>query len=151
MLHPRPLQDQRDTPTPAHTTPPATAVPARVADPPDSLGKVRKSSASRAAQKNTPGSPFQSTCPAIIAGPSSLGVGAPVYQPAGYAPGGTSIDPSACNPRSMISKVTPSNGISMIIGSDADIGAAADPSDDGDRFSDPNPRVGDELISVSCG
>jgi len=49
MLHPRPLQDQRDTPTPAHTTPPATAIPAfadraRVADPPDSHGKVRKSS-----------------------------------------------------------------------------------------------------------
>jgi len=44
MLHPRPLQDQRDTPTPAHTAPPAAAVPARVADPPDSHGKVRKSS-----------------------------------------------------------------------------------------------------------
>jgi len=45
MLHPSPLQDQRDTPTPAHTAPPATAVPARVADPPDSHGKMRKSRA----------------------------------------------------------------------------------------------------------
>src|SRR5665647_2752345 len=34
----------------------------------------------------------------MIAGPSSPGVGAPVYQPAGKPSGGTSMVPSACRP-----------------------------------------------------
>ena len=40
------------------------------------------------------------TWPAMIAGPSSPGVGEPVYQPAGKAPGGTSSTPSSFRPRS---------------------------------------------------
>src|SRR5450759_1358210 len=40
-----------------------------------------------------------STWPAMTAGPSSPGVGPPLYQPAGKPPDGTSIDPSFRRPR----------------------------------------------------
>src|SRR5665647_2738472 len=56
--------------------------------------------------KKTPG-PFMSIWPAMIAGPSSPGVGPPVYQPAGKPPGGTSKDPSARRPSFIRVESTP--------------------------------------------
>src|SRR5688572_27621010 len=77
---------------------------------------------SRSAKK-TPGEPSQSTWPAMIAGPSSPGVGAPVYQPAGKPSGGTSSEPSDCNPRSISPESTPMAGIPILTGVEAAIGA----------------------------
>src|SRR5450756_3142262 len=60
----------------------------------------------------------------MIAGPSSPGVGAPVYQPAGKPPGGTSIVPSACSPRSISSESTPIAGICTRTGTERASGVA---------------------------
>src|SRR5450830_494078 len=54
----------------------------------------------------------------MIAGPSSPGVGAPVYQPAGNPLGGTSIVPSAFSPRSISGESTPIAGICRRTGFD---------------------------------
>src|SRR5450830_214205 len=54
----------------------------------------------------------------MIAGPSSPGVGAPVYQPAGNPLGGTSIVPSAFSPRSISGESTPIAGICRRTGLD---------------------------------
>src|SRR5665648_269888 len=60
----------------------------------------------------------------MIAGPSSPGVGAPVYQPAGKPSGGTSMVPSACRPSSISSESTPIAGICMRTGTERAIGVA---------------------------
>src|SRR5674536_42226 len=60
----------------------------------------------------------------MIAGPSSPGVGAPVYQPAGKPPGGTSIVPSACRPSSISSESTPIAGICTRTGTERASGVA---------------------------
>src|SRR5450830_1697808 len=56
----------------------------------------------------------------MIAGPSSPGVGAPVYQPAGKPTGGTSIVPSAFNPSAISLESTPIAGIVTRTGTDLD-------------------------------
>src|SRR5450759_4074106 len=56
----------------------------------------------------------------MIAGPSSPGVGAPVYQPAGKPTGGTSIVPSAFNPSAISLESTPIAGICRRTGVDFD-------------------------------
>src|SRR5665811_2407292 len=60
----------------------------------------------------------------MIAGPSSPGVGAPVYQPAGKPSGGTSMVPSACRPSSISSESTPIAGICTRTGTERAIGVA---------------------------
>src|SRR5659263_94229 len=60
----------------------------------------------------------------MIAGPSSPGVGAPVYQPAGKPTGGTSIVPSAFNPSAISLESTPIAGICRRTGVDFDKCAA---------------------------
>src|SRR3978361_1598641 len=69
----------------------------------------------------TPGVLYR-TCPTMIAGPSSPGVGAPVNQPAGKAPGGVSSVPSFFRPRSIRVELTPMDGITTRVGTDLDIG-----------------------------
>lgn len=66
--------------------------------------------------KKTPSVPCQSTWPAMIAGPTSPGAGAPVYHPASFPSGGTSSAPSVSSPRSMMSVSTPMDGISRRVG-----------------------------------
>src|SRR4051812_10553504 len=61
--------------------------------------------------KKTPFLSPQSTCPTRTAGPSCPGVGLLSYQPTGYAPGGSSMEPSGFRPRSMTEEVTPRTGI----------------------------------------
>src|SRR5665648_472453 len=60
----------------------------------------------------------------MIAGPSSPGVGAPVYQPAGKPPGGTAMVPSACRPSAISSESTPIAGICTRTGSERASGVA---------------------------
>src|SRR5665647_2450617 len=60
----------------------------------------------------------------MIAGPSSPGVGAPVYQPAGKPSGGTSMVPSACSPSSISSESTPIAGICTRTGTERASGVA---------------------------
>src|ERR1035438_3181932 len=59
-----------------------------------------------------------SICPAMTAGPSSPGVGPPVYQPAGKPPGGTCIEPSARRPSAIKVVSTPIAGICRRVGVD---------------------------------
>src|SRR5450631_251946 len=73
--------------------------------------------------KKTAG-PFQSTWPAMTAGPTSPGVGPPVYQPAGKPLGGTCKDPSARNPRSINLESTPIASICRRTGTDLSMDAA---------------------------
>ena len=61
----------------------------------------------------------------MTAGPSSPGVGAPVYHPAGKPAGGTSIVPSSCRPSSISVESTPIAGISRRTGADLPRGVAA--------------------------
>jgi hypothetical protein len=63
--------------------------------------------------------------PAMIAGPSSPGVGPPVYQPAGKPLGGTSSDPSARKPRSISPESTPIAAIRTRTGVDLASGTAS--------------------------
>src|SRR5450756_2033290 len=56
----------------------------------------------------------------MTAGPSSPGVGPPLYQPAGKPLGGTSKVPSGSNPSSISSVSTPIAGICRRIGVDLD-------------------------------
>src|SRR3978361_448964 len=58
----------------------------------------------------TPGVLYR-TCPTMIAGPSSPGVGAPVNHPAGKAPGGVSSVPSFFRPRAIRVELRPTDGI----------------------------------------
>src|SRR6185437_12361555 len=62
--------------------------------------------------------------PTMMAGPSCPGVGAPVYQPAGNAAGGTCSDPSASRPRSISVLSTPIDGTCTRTGADLLIGFA---------------------------
>src|SRR5450631_2818611 len=62
--------------------------------------------------------------PTMMAGPISPGVGAPVYQPAGNARGGTCSDPSASSPRSISVLSTPIDGTCTRTGADLLIGFA---------------------------
>src|SRR5450631_2488148 len=59
-----------------------------------------------------------STWPAMTAGPSSPGLGPPVYQPAGKPLGGTSIDPSVRRPRFISAESTPIEVICRRTGAD---------------------------------
>src|SRR5665647_2150577 len=60
----------------------------------------------------------------MTAGPSSPGVGAPVYQPAGKPSGGTSMVPSAFRPSSISSESTPIAGICTRTGTERASGVA---------------------------
>src|ERR1019366_3200861 len=60
----------------------------------------------------------------MTAGPSSPGVGPPVYQPAGKPLGGTCSDPSARSPRSINLESTPIAAICRRTGTDLSISAA---------------------------
>ena len=71
----------------------------------------------RLRRKKTPG-PFQSMCPAMTEGPSSPGVGDPVYQPAGNPFGGTSRLPSSSSPNLINDESTPMAGIKIRVGSE---------------------------------
>src|SRR5450756_1879387 len=68
----------------------------------------------------------------MIAGPSSPGVGPPVYQPAGKASGGTPIDPSALRPRSIKVESTPIAPICRRTGEDLARGTPLAKRDRGD-------------------
>src|ERR1019366_3192576 len=59
----------------------------------------------------------------MTAGPSSPGVGPPVYQPAGKPLGGTCSDPSARSPRSINLESTPIAAICRRTGTDLSISA----------------------------
>src|SRR5450631_20441 len=85
--------------------------------------------------EKTPG-PFQSTWPAITAGPRSPGVGPPVYHPAGKPPGGTCIDPSARRPRLIRAESTPIAAICRRTGDDLDRAATQSIFSGGDGFGD---------------
>src|ERR1019366_10558422 len=62
--------------------------------------------------------------PTMMAGPSSPGVGAPVYQPTGNAAGGTCSDPSASSPKSISVLSTPIDGTCTRTGADLLMGFA---------------------------
>src|SRR5665647_1271922 len=70
--------------------------------------------------------------PAMIAGPSSPGVGPPVYHPAGKALGGTSIDPSVRRPRCIRAESTPIAPICRRTGEDLARGTPLTMRDRGD-------------------
>src|SRR5450432_397909 len=61
----------------------------------------------------------------MMAGPSSPGVGAPVYQPAGKPEGGTSSEPSDVRPRSIKLLSTPIDGTWTRTGTERPIGGAS--------------------------
>src|SRR5258708_28266584 len=61
--------------------------------------------------------------PTMIEGPSSPGVGAPVYQPAGNPDGGTWSEPSAFRPSFINVLLTPMLGTVRLTGADLLMGA----------------------------